>query len=529
VLASPPSATYRLRKLARRHRVGAAATIAAVAATAVGLAGTSLGLLRALRAERVADAERAAAVAEAEKANAVVEFLVDVLASPDPRRAGREVRVVDVLEGVSARYDERFASAPDVRARLALALGGVYDGLGIEQEGGEQLERALATLRALHDGPHASTVDAARLLAVHETLVGRLDEAERLLDGARAEQAALDVDGATPADDARRSRLAVATGRLLLAQNRLEDAERELRAGLEGLDRTLGTEHREALIARNTLAGLLHESGRLEDAEPLYRAALAGLTAQLGDEHPDTVRLRFNYAMLLHTRGETERSIDQMRVLLTVRERTLGDDHPDTLAVLANLGAMELLRGNLEEADLLCRAVLARAPQGPEHPLTQTMKVNLGNVRYRLGDFAEAEALWGDVYEQRARTFGEDHEHAPRPLFDLARAARGLQEYESALERARRGLEASRRTLGERHRFTFEFERELGRTLVLLDRYDEAEEVLLASLALHRDLAGEVDGLQGPEPQLAALYDAWGRPDDADRYRGSGSTGEPPN
>lgn len=323
--------------------------------------------------------------------------------------------------------------------------------------------------------------------------------------------------------------LRVATGRLRLAQRRLGEAEEELSAGLAGIERALGPRHRDALVARGELAGLLQESGRLDEAEPLYRDALEGLAAGLGDEHPETVRLRFNYAMLLHARGKPEPAIAQMRELFAVRERTLGPDHPETLAVLANLGAMELLRGDLEEAEALCREVLARAPQGPEHPLTQAMKVNLGNVRYRLGDCAEAEALWGEVHVQRASTFGDDHELTLKPLFDLARAARCLEELDAAEDRARRGLEASRRTLGERHRFTFEYERELGRTLVLLGRYEEAEEVLLASLALHRELAGEVDGLQGPEPQLVALYEAWGRPDDADPYRGSSSTGEAPN
>lgn len=54
VLAGPPSTLYRLRKLARRHRVSAAALAVVAIAVTVGVAASMLSLLRAVRAEDLA-------------------------------------------------------------------------------------------------------------------------------------------------------------------------------------------------------------------------------------------------------------------------------------------------------------------------------------------------------------------------------------------------------------------------------------------------------------------------------------------
>ncbi len=53
VLAGPPSTLYRIRKLARRHRVAAAAIVAVSLAITVGAVVSTLALLRAVRAERL--------------------------------------------------------------------------------------------------------------------------------------------------------------------------------------------------------------------------------------------------------------------------------------------------------------------------------------------------------------------------------------------------------------------------------------------------------------------------------------------
>src|SRR6185295_8845465 len=70
VAARPPSAAYRLRKFARRHRASVAAAAAVVLAVLLGLGGTTWGLVRARR--------------EARTAKQAITFLVGMFEEADP-------------------------------------------------------------------------------------------------------------------------------------------------------------------------------------------------------------------------------------------------------------------------------------------------------------------------------------------------------------------------------------------------------------------------------------------------------------
>ena len=60
MLASPPSSIYRVRKFVRRHRIGVAAGGLVALALLLGMAGTTVGLVRATRAEAMVQQEAAA-------------------------------------------------------------------------------------------------------------------------------------------------------------------------------------------------------------------------------------------------------------------------------------------------------------------------------------------------------------------------------------------------------------------------------------------------------------------------------------
>ena len=112
---------YRLKKLARRNK-GAFAAVTVIAVLLVaGVAGTSIGLARSLRAE--AEARR-----QAEIARAVNEFLNDdLLASVAPENLGREVTVRDVLDASAEKIEGRFPDQPLVEAEIRQTIGDTYE------------------------------------------------------------------------------------------------------------------------------------------------------------------------------------------------------------------------------------------------------------------------------------------------------------------------------------------------------------------------------------------------------------------
>ncbi|HEV2292721.1 MAG TPA: serine/threonine-protein kinase, partial [Tepidisphaeraceae bacterium] len=142
VQACPPSATYRLRKIARRHRVtlGVAAGFVSllVAATLV----SSALAVRARRAESLAQARletetqaRARAVTEAAKATTISDLLLEMFSSTNPDQSkGADYTVRQLLDEAAPRMRDQLKGQPEVEAAISAAIGTVYRRLGLHEK-----------------------------------------------------------------------------------------------------------------------------------------------------------------------------------------------------------------------------------------------------------------------------------------------------------------------------------------------------------------------------------------------------------
>jgi hypothetical protein len=84
----------------------------------------------------------------------------------------------------------------------------------------------------------------------------------------------------------------------------------------------------------------------------------------------------------------------------------------------------------------------------------------------------------------------------------------------------REGLEISRKGLPPGHWQTAVAESVLGRCLISLKRYDEAEPLLVESYPIIKSNFGDRDRLtQRALSRIIDLYEAWGKPDKAAEYR----------
>ncbi|MEJ7636979.1 MAG: serine/threonine-protein kinase [Singulisphaera sp.] len=143
VEACPPSTAYRLRKFARRHRVGLSAGTTVVTALVVATAVSTWQAIGASRAER-------AAVESAETERLTNEFFIDDLLGkagvsaqvvaeipPDP-----DIKVRTLVDRAAAGIDGRFAGRPRVDAAVRRLIGRTYDSLGLHEKARPHLERA---------------------------------------------------------------------------------------------------------------------------------------------------------------------------------------------------------------------------------------------------------------------------------------------------------------------------------------------------------------------------------------------------
>ncbi len=456
VLAGPPSAAYRLGKLVRRHRALFAAAAIVLLALVLGVAGSTWGLVRALRAERVAAAEAAEARRQAEIAEAVNAFLnQDLLAAVAPSsQSGRgiDVRMREVLDAAAQSIEReslpagRFGDKPLVEAGIREMLGDTYMRLGEYDLALPQLERTVELRRRTLG---ENRVETAR--AVHDL------------------------------------------GFVHFRKGDLERAERELQQALVfepyANDRELAT----VSDWKTTLATVYESQARYPEAEQMFLEVLTFQRDALGADHGDTQRTLGSLANLYQQTGRYRESEDLNRQLVDIRTRTLGEEDPLTLTVMSNLANVMFDLGRHEESlELMLRVLeLKRRILGPEHSHTLNSMNNIAETHEILGEWTEALRWHRETYEGRVRILGPDSPRTIQSLNRLALATAKAGDPAAALPLIRRSVEAHRRVRGAEHPETIEAERVLGVVLLDLGRLGEAETALRRAIAA--PIATELD------------------------------------
>ena len=120
VAAQADTMAYRASRFVRRHKLAVAASALLVLALTAGTVGTTLGMLRARRAE--AEARTEAATAERYS-----DFLVNMFEVSTPEGSkGRQVTARDILERGAAKVRKELVNEPALQARLLATIGWVY-------------------------------------------------------------------------------------------------------------------------------------------------------------------------------------------------------------------------------------------------------------------------------------------------------------------------------------------------------------------------------------------------------------------
>ena len=519
VLAGPPSKAYVLRTFVRRHRLGLAASLALATALFVAVAGLFVGTLRARD--------------EADRASAVNAFMRDLLTSVDPDREGADVRLVDVLDDASSTVADRFAGHPIQEAMVRDLLGAVYGNLGFVGPALEQSQLAVDILRE-ELGPEAEATLRARL-----HLVGAHINAA---NNSEAEAMATDL--------------------------------------LPRLERAFGPGHPDTLDCRRQLVLIHRIFGRIDEAESLARDTLARARAV---RRPDgRLIMKLESALLRTLLLKTQRSGDhpggrrQAQALLDeateLADRVVSSAASQGVAVRETeaarvwLGEVLYLRDEFHEAADVCRAFLDDTDGRLEHchNLRGNARSTLAKSLVRLGKYREAADWYIEHIECMRQNWPDDHPallaaiSGALPILDFG--GRWSEGEAYAREISSLGSDDSADARG-----VF-YEMYVARFLSKQGRLDEADAIFNKLLAHVQDieapptrarlllfhgghpaLRGQYEGAEAqilgaveimgaPElgtwqahpddilMELIALYEAWGKPDVADRYRALLST-----
>ncbi|MCK4340467.1 MAG: serine/threonine protein kinase [Phycisphaerae bacterium] len=469
ILARPPRTMYQFRKLVARHKVVFVSLAFVLAALLVFIATMRIQLSATARQRDLA------VTAEQDKDQIMAFILDDMLAAANPSQAhGSNVTVRQVLDEASLRLKSRFADQPQIEAAFRETIGSSYRSLELYDDAEPHLRAALALRKQFATDEPARFATALRSLAHLLRDMGDCAEAEPLY------LQALSI-------------------------------RREL----------WGDNHPDIAESLTDLANLKYSEREYKKAESLFRQALELRRSLPGDQRCDVADSLFDLAQLQHTIYQYQAARSSYNQALAIY-RQVGDQplrEADIMNCLANLFRPMV---DLAAAEQMHRDVLKlrRLHLGDKHLDVSESLMNLAVVLREMRTYEEVEGLYLEALEIYRDLLGGEHRDVGGALIGLGSSLSERGRPEIGEPRLREGLAIWRKTPPQENWLYAEAESLLGECLTHLERYEEAQPLVLRGYLAVKEAKGEQHRRTGMAlDRIIQLYEAWERPDQAAEYR----------
>ncbi len=436
------------------------------------------------------------------------------------KRAGKLDKALQLLEETLRASEAKLGQDHPFTLTCRNNLAGAYQDAGQLEKALPLLEEVLRTSTAKLGRDHPDTLTCRNNLATAYQAAGQLDKALPLYEETlQAREAMLGPDH--PYTLTCRNNLAVA----YQAAGQLHKALPLYEETLQAREAMLGPDHPDTLTCRNNLAAAYQAAGQLDKALPLYEQTLKAFEATLGPDHPDTLTSRNNLAVAYQAAGQLDKALPLLEQTLKARETTLGHDHPYTLTSRNNLAVAYQAAGQLEKSLALLEQVAAGIEKRRfQHEDAGRIIHNTIRGYEQAQQFAQAEVWrrkWLAVVCERAG--------ADSPAYAAELAALGwnlLQQQKWAeAEAVLKDCLAKREKQQPQAWGTFNTKSMLGAALVGQEKYSEAETLLLNGYEGMQQRVNEIpaavrtERLAEARDRLVRLYEAWGKPEEATKWR----------
>ncbi len=311
VPSESPSTKDRLKKYVRSHRIASAGAVIIILAVLLIIAGTSIGMMRARKAEQIAKDE-------ATKAKAVIEFLQETIGMANSLESiSPDVTVMETLDAAVSKIEKSFANQPEIEAAVREAIGVTYLRLERYKQAEQLLKQALEIRQSFLGDKHLDTMRSYKALGSFYIEQGKLDEAEaftrkslslaRKLLGNKHEQVAdllLNLAG------------------IVVLRGDFDEAESMYRKVLSIWKKD--QDHLGVAWASSSLAVLLAKKEEYEEAEALYQKSLRIFREKEGDEHPMVATTLHGIALLKKERDDCKEALPLLVEAIEIVEKSLG-------------------------------------------------------------------------------------------------------------------------------------------------------------------------------------------------------------
>jgi tetratricopeptide (TPR) repeat protein len=351
-------------------------------------------------------------------------------------------------------------------ANACASTGRVVEALSLAREARTKLE---------HTGKVADKLSAMRTLGFVYLQANSWDEAIPLLEDARKQH--IEVFGS---EDAKTLGVVYGLGQAYWSSGQPNRAAELLQGELEKFMRVLGAEAELTLLAMHDLGSALSEAGRLSEAIPMLLQSLEHVRRRFGQEHHETRVAMHNLGVAYVNAGDGHAAAKIFEELLEARVRLHGAQHAESLETSLALLEAYRLAGKFDQGrDLALAQLEVMRTQFDDIKFSSVLGTAVG-VLLECQDFAGAEPLARECLRIR-----QVSQHNSWRYFN----AQSL----------------------------------LGRTLLKLEKYSEAEPLLLSAiegLDVHREAIPK-NGLRHIEATVAALiklYESTDQPEQAARW-----------
>ena len=515
VLARRDTFRYRAGKFIRRNRL-------AVLAVALVFLSLTAGMVATTWQARLAEAERVRAeknleLAERQRAKAerVSTFLSDLFEQNDPGESkGDQVTAREILDQGAERIALDLKKEPELQADMMDVMGTVYQKLGLYTEAQSLLEQALELRHDMHGPQHTDVASSLRNLAFLHLTRNELEEAEDLYQQALRLRRTLE-----PQDDVALAEILNDLAVLRYSQQNFEAAERLFKDALELRRNVLPPDDPEIGETLHNLAALFMVSGDMEAAEEPMRQGLKIRRLNYGDLHPLVADSLNNLSVLVYYRNRPVEAEALTREVVEMRRKLLGPKHPDLAISLNNLAESLRAQGKLEEAEPIYREALSitREALGESNFNVSQIQLNLAFLHHKQGNLDQAETFYQESLTLRRELLGAEHQRTSYSLagLGLIELDRGRLKKAESLLRDALHLHG---TLSDPE-FLADSRGGLGAALLEQGRFDEAEPLLLEALKIIEANPQLDDDLSEARNRLTRLYEVWGRPQEASKFR----------
>ncbi len=322
---------------------------------------------------------------------------------PDAALASAQ-RALAIAKGASLGDDDPETNVAVVHVSMALQASGRH------KEAIDLLQEALATRKKLLGDRHWQTIATADNLARALANDGQAAEAESMYRRWLAI-----AESALDAQNPELATIKANLGNLLFNEGRIDEATALLADAYARRVSRLGPAHPQTLTTARNLAVMYtaqakSDPARFDDAERLMRAALDGTIARFGDDHRQTIGVRSEYASVLRDRARYAEADREFAQAWALAERLLPQGDNDRLRVLFQYSGSLQRQQRFVEAEALSARLLAEVGLAGDPNASHARMAPLRHARSLIGlkRFDDAERLLLDFNASQAADADEN-------------------------------------------------------------------------------------------------------------------------